>query len=118
MIGSLAVELGGIVRHRKEDAQQLAVGDLGGIVDYFDRLGMAGGLGGHLIVGGGRSGAAGISCGGLEHAFDPLKNRLRAPEAAAGKHRGLLACLRGQGCIYVGGRYGSLQLALGGAGEE
>jgi hypothetical protein len=48
----------------EEDAQQLAVGDLQGVVDDADRLGVAGGLGGDLGVGRGRGRAAGVTGGG------------------------------------------------------
>jgi hypothetical protein len=34
----LAVQLSGVVRHRKEDAEELPVSDLQPVVDHFDRL--------------------------------------------------------------------------------
>ena len=46
-IGALTIELSGIVRDGKKDAQQLAIGDLRRIVDDPDGFGMAGGFGDH-----------------------------------------------------------------------
>ena len=42
VIGALPVELRRIVRHREEDLQQLAVGDLGRVVDNLHALGVPG----------------------------------------------------------------------------
>ena len=49
-VGPLTVELSGIVRDGEEDAKQLAISDLRGIVDDLDRFGVAGGFCGDLIV--------------------------------------------------------------------
>ena len=51
VVGALAIELGGIV-NVEEDAQQVFVGNLGGIVIDFDDLGMAGAVGAHVLIGG------------------------------------------------------------------
>src|SRR5258708_1297488 len=41
-VGTLAIELGGVVSNREKDAQKLAVGDDGGVVDHLDGFGVAG----------------------------------------------------------------------------
>src|ERR1700733_13242750 len=46
-VGPLSVELSGIVAYREEHAQQLAVGDLFGIVSNLYRLGVLGGTAAH-----------------------------------------------------------------------
>jgi hypothetical protein len=82
-VGALAVELSGIVGDGEEDAEELAVGDLRGIVDDLDGFGVAGGFGADLVVGGGGGRAAGVANRGGEYAFYTLEDRLRAPETAA-----------------------------------
>ena len=90
-VRSLPVELGWIVGHGKEDPQQLAIGDFGGIIDHLDGFRMPGGFRRHLVVGCSRRGAAGISSRSMEDAFHSLKHRLSAPKTAAGEDRRLLA---------------------------
>ena len=87
-VGALAVELSGIVGDGEEDAEELAVGDLRGIVDHLDGFGVAGGFGADLVVGGGGGRAAGVANRGGEYAFYTLEDRLRAPETASGEDRG------------------------------
>src|ERR1700726_3637481 len=90
-VGSLFVQLRGIVSHRKKDSEELPVSDLGRIVDYFHRFRVTGGFGDHLPESGGFGGAAGVARSGLEHALDALEDGLSSPKAAATKHGRLLA---------------------------
>jgi hypothetical protein len=90
-VGSLPVQLRGIVSHGKKDSKELPVGDLGGIVDNFERFRVTGGFGDHLPVSSGFGGTAGVARCGLEHALDALEDGLSSPKTAAGKHGRLLA---------------------------
>src|SRR5579864_6120555 len=89
-IGALTVQLSGIVRNRKEYAQQLTIGDLRGIVDNLDRLGVPGVAGTHKLVFGSLSFSAGVAgCRG-NHSLNVLEHGLHAPKASSGKHSCLL----------------------------
>ncbi len=69
----------------EKDAQELSIGNAGGIEDDFDGLCVAGGFGDDLPVGGRFRGAARIAGGGLNHAFDTLKDRLSSPKTSTGE---------------------------------
>jgi hypothetical protein len=86
-VGALAVEGGGVV-DGEEDAEELAVGDAGGVEDDFYGFGVVGGFGGDLVVGGGAGFASGVAGGGFEDSLDALEDGLRAPEAASGEDSG------------------------------
>src|SRR4051812_45140383 len=99
-VWSLPVELRGIVGHGKEDAQQLAVGNFGGIVKHFNGLGMTGRFRRYLVVGCGCGGAASISGRSMDDAFHSFKDCLCTPKTAASKHCSLLAWRRSQRLVY------------------
>ncbi len=90
-VGTLAVELRGIVGDGEKDAQQLSIGDLRGIVNDLDRFGVAGGFGRDLIVGCRVGRAASVANGGRQDALDSFKDGLGTPEASAGEDGFLLA---------------------------
>ena len=92
------------MRHGKKDSQQLAVRDPRWVEDNLDGFRVSRSLSDHLIVGGSLGSAAGISRCGVEDAFDPLKNSLRAPKATTGKNRGLFARRRRRLGVHLGGR--------------
>ena len=73
------------MRNREEKPQQRPVSNLRWIVGDLDRLGVACRFGRHLVVGRGRSRAAGVPGIGLGDAFYLRKDSLGAPEAAARK---------------------------------
>jgi hypothetical protein len=116
-VGTLAVELGGVVDDGEEDAEEGAVGDLRGIVDNLDGLGVAGGFGGDLIVGGGGCGASGVACGGGDDSLDALKDGLRSPEASPGEDGGLFAVGWRERCVDLRCGDGGAGLGVGAAGD-
>ena len=75
------------IQFRKEDAQQLSIGDLRGIVDNLNRLGMPSRLRRYLIVSCRRCRAAGISRRRFNYALHSLKHRLGSPETTAREYR-------------------------------
>src|SRR3954451_2018890 len=99
-IWPLPVELRGIVGHGKEDAQEFAVGNLGGIVNHFNGLGMPGRFRRYLVVGCSCGGAASISGCSMDDAFLSFKDCLCTPKTAASKHCSLLAWRRSQRLVY------------------
>ena len=102
-VAALAVELGRVVGDGEEDAQELAVGELAGVVGDFDRLGVAGSAGaGGLVVGGGLVAAA-VAAGDVADAGQALEDGLGTPEAPAGQDGGLRA---GLGQVFGGVREG------------
>ena len=113
-VGALAVESGGVV-DGEEDAEELAVGDAGGVEDDFDGFGVVGGFGGDLIVGSGAGFATGVAGGGFDDAFDALEYGLRAPEAASSEDGGFAVGGCGERGVGGGRRKGAV--GGGGAGE-
>ena len=67
---------------------------------------MASPAGADDLVLGGVGGAAGISRGGADNAFDMLEDSLYSPETAAGKDQRFLAALAGEGFIDSRSRQG------------
>src|SRR5664280_1466733 len=95
-VRSLSIELSWIVNHGEKNLQELSVGDLRGIVDHFDRLGVSGCLGGDLIVSSRRRGAARVSGSRRHHSLDALEYGLCSPEATAREDGELLPRLLGE----------------------
>ena len=104
VIRPLAVQLRRVMRDRKEDPQQLAIGDLRRIVGHLDRFRVPGHAGAdHLVVR--RLGvAAGVARHGLGHALDVAVHRLDAPEATARENGGLRSLDRSRRNILRGCR--------------
>src|SRR5204863_8446379 len=73
-IWPLPVELRGIVGHGKEDAQQVAVGNFGGLVNHFNGLGMTGRFRRYPVVGCSFSGAGRISGCHMDDAYYSFKD--------------------------------------------
>src|SRR5437667_2223345 len=94
-IGSLPVQLCGIVGHGEEDPKKLAIGDLGGIVGDLHRLCVAGLACADQLIFCSLSSASGVSRGRGDHAFYVLEDRLNAPETASSKEGCLLPLGRG-----------------------
>ncbi len=88
-VGTLAVELGGVVGDGEVEPQQLPVGDALRVEGDLHRLGVAGRLGSHHLVVRGRLAAARVAGDDLGHPLDVLEHALHAPEADPGEHRGL-----------------------------
>ena len=87
LIGVLPVQLCRVVRYRKIDLQQAAVGDLLRIEGNLDRFGVPRAARADLLIARGGRRAARISRNRARHAQGMLKHRLNAPETAAGKNR-------------------------------
>src|SRR5207245_3224463 len=66
-VRTLAVQLGGVVRHGEENREQVAIRNLGWIVGDLHRLGMPRRAGAHKLVMHGRSPSYGITC---NYAYD------------------------------------------------
>src|SRR5882757_8188922 len=75
---------------REKYPQELAVGNLGWVIDYLYRFGVAGILLAYLLIGGGSSGTARVPGCCIHHSLDALEDGLCAPEAAACKDGCLL----------------------------
>ena len=118
-VGALAVELGGVVDDGEEDAEERAVGDLRGVIDDLDGLGVAGGFGGDLVIGGGGRGASGVACSRRDDSLNALKDGLRSPEASSGEDGGLLAMGGSERCVDLrrGDRRAGLGVGAAGDGE-
>src|SRR6516165_6541595 len=68
-----------------ERLEQLRVADLGRVVPYLNRLGMAGAVPADPFVAGVGDVAAGVACSGLQHSVDLAEGRLHTPEASCGE---------------------------------
>jgi hypothetical protein len=116
-VGALAVEGGGVV-DGEEDAEELAVGDAGGVEDDFDGFGVVGGFGGDLIVGGSVGCSTRVAGGGFDDALDALEHGLRAPETASCEDCGFTVGGGGQGDVDFGGRDGTVGCGRAGEGGK
>ena len=118
-VGTLAVELRGIVRDVEEDLQHLSVGDFAGIVGDLYGFGVAGSSGAHDVIVSGRGIAAGVPGDHLFHAFDLLEDGLDAPEATASQH-GRLRPLGGDAGrdLVIDDRIGERRRAQGDSAED
>src|SRR5262245_24715541 len=94
-IRSLAVELGWIVCHRKEDLQNAAEADALGIVGNSHRFRVPRGTTRDLLISGGVLVTSSIARDGTRHTVDVLKHALDAPEAPPGKHNRVCTALPG-----------------------
>src|SRR6266404_4520105 len=98
-VRALAIPLRGIMRDREKNHQELAVGDLGRIINDADGFRVAGNAHTHAFVRRGLNVAARVARGHGRNSLQMLENGLHAPKAASGKNRGLVALGRGQGNI-------------------
>ena len=89
-VRTLAVQLGGIVRHGEEDREQVAVGNLGWVVGNLHRLGMPRHAGAHNLVLRGRGASPGIARNDSGDAPHVLEHGVHTPEAASRQDCGLL----------------------------
>ena len=104
-VGSLAVELGGIVGG-EENIEQGLVGDLFGIVEHLNGLGVFGAAVAHLLVGGVFFFASGVAAYYVDYALDPFERGFGTPETAAGKGSFCDGCReRTAGFVDVDGLY-------------
>src|ERR1700758_4752673 len=86
VIGSLVVQLGGVMRHREENLQQPSVGDLSRVVSDLHRLRVsrAAFADGFILRSGGRT--ARVTRGDLFHTPHVFEYTLDTPEAATREH--------------------------------
>ena len=112
---SLAVEFGG-VDAGEEGFDQCFEGDLCGVVEYFDGLGVAGGAGADFFVARIFGGAAGETGYGVANAGEALEDDLGVPEAAFREVGGLFVGSGGAG-VFCGDIDG-LGLAAGDEEED
>src|SRR5580698_7358218 len=88
-IGALAVELGGVMHHRKCNLQNLAVGNGSRVEGDFHGLRVAGGPGTYGVVLRSRSFAARVTRHYFLHAPHMFEYALHTPKTASGQHRSL-----------------------------
>src|SRR5271154_4276523 len=83
-IGTLAVDLGGIVEG-KEGIEQAFVADAGGVEEELDHLGVAGAVGTDLFVGGMLERSPFVADGGVQNSRHLAETGFHAPETSCAK---------------------------------
>src|SRR6516165_9542489 len=99
-IRTLPIQLSRIVRYRKEHPKQLAIGDLGWIVNNFHRFRMAGFAGADHFVLSSIGGASAVPGSCADDALHVREDRLYAPETPAGDYRCLCRLRRGNRIVH------------------
>src|SRR5258708_2951542 len=84
IVRTLAVELGGVVV-LPEHLEQFLVGEFCGIVIYFDRLGVAGAVAAHVLIGRIGEVPAGVANPGCGNPRQLAESSFHSPETACGK---------------------------------
>jgi hypothetical protein len=107
-VGALTVHSRGVMG-RKEDGEEVAVGEAGGVKGDVDDFRVASGSRGHLLVGRPRQPPARVASLHRHHAPQGCEDRFHAPEAAASQRRDVPSS---------GGRFGGVVSHVESSGGE